>query len=107
MLGSNLVEKIINTILNQNATLFGSNPKVGKVNMGFTNTIYNIDDSFIVKICTNSDNENSFQKEIEFYKTNKENNLIPKLYYSNTNKKYIPYFYEIIEKIDGVSLYNV
>ena len=76
MLGSDLVEKIINTILNQNATLFGSNPKVEKVNVGFTNTIYSIDDSFIVKICTNSDNENAFQKEIEFYKTNKTNNLI-------------------------------
>ena len=63
------MEKIITTILNQNETLFGSNPKVEKVNVGFTNIIYSIDDSFIVKICTNSDNENAFQKEIEFYKT--------------------------------------
>lgn len=101
------MEKIINTILKQNTTLFGINPKVEKINVGFTNTIYSIDDSFMVKICTNNDNENAFQKEIEFYKTNKENNLIPKLYYSSTDKKYIPYFYEIIEKIDGVSLYNV
>lgn len=101
------MEKIINTILNQNTTLFGINPKVEKINVGFTNTIYNIDDSFIVKICTNSNNENEFQKEIDFYKTNEENSLIPKLYYSSTDKKDIPYFYEIIEKIDGVSLYNV
>lgn len=101
------MEKIINTILKQNTTLFGINPKVEKINVGFTNTIYNIDDSFIVKICTNSNNENEFQKEIDFYKTNIENNLIPKLYYSSTDKKDIPYFYEVIEKIDGVSLYNV
>ena len=101
------MEKIINTILKQNTTLFGINPKVEKINVGFTNTIYNIDDSFIIKICTNSNNENEFQKEIDFYKTNIENTLIPKLYYSSTDKKDIPYFYEIIEKIDGVSLYNV
>ncbi len=101
------MEKIINTILKQNTTLFGINPKVEKINVGFTNTIYSIDDYFMVKICTNSNNENAFQKEIEFYKTNKTNNLIPKMYYSSTDKKDIPYFYEIIEKIDGVSLYNV
>lgn len=101
------MEKIINTILKQNTILFGSNPKVEKINVGFTNTIYNINDSFIVKICTNSNNEKEFQKEIDFYEKNEKNNLIPKLYYSSTEKKDIPYFYEIIEKVAGVSLYNV
>lgn len=107
MLGSDFVKNIINTILKQNTNLFGINPKIEKINVGFTNTIYNINDSFIVKICTNINNEIKFQKEIDFYKTNRENNLIPKLYYSNTDKKDIPYFYEIIGKVDGVSLYNV
>lgn len=107
MLGSDFVEKIIDTILKQNITLFGNDPKIEKINVGFTNTIYNINDYFIVKICTNIDNEDKFQKEIDFYKTNRENSLIPKLYYSSTDKKDIPYFYEIIEKVDGVSLYNI
>lgn len=107
MLGSDFVEKVINTILKKNTNLFGIKPKVEKINVGFTNTIYNINDSFIVKICTNTNNENEFQKEIDFYKTNEENSLIPKLYYSSTDKKDIPYFYEIIEKVEGVSLYNV
>lgn len=101
------MEKIINIILKQNTTLFGNNPKVEKINVGFTNTVYNINDSFVVKICTNRNNENKFQKEINFYKINEENSFIPKLYDSSTDKKDIPYFYEIIEKIDGVSLYNV
>lgn len=107
MSGSDLVKEIINTILKQNENLFGINPKVEKINVGFTNTIYSINDFFIVKICTNSNNENRFQKEINFYKTHKDNSLIPKLYYSSTDKKDIPYFYEIIEKVNGVSLYNV
>lgn len=101
------MEKIINKILKQNITLFGINPIVEKINVGFTNTIYNINDSFIVKICTNINNENEFQKEIDFYKSNEENSLFPKLYYSSNDKKDIPYLYEIIEKVEGVSLYNV
>lgn len=101
------MEKIINKILKQNITLFGINPIVEKINVGFTNTIYNINDSFIVKICTNINNENEFKKEIDFYKSNEENSLFPKLYYSSNDKKDIPYLYEIIEKVEGVSLYNV
>lgn len=101
------MQEIINKIIKQNSSLFGTNPIIEKINVGFTNTIYKINDSFIVKICTNNDNENNFTKEIEFYKANKENSLIPNLYYSNTDKQDIPYFYEVIEKVEGFSLYNV
>ena len=98
---------IVNKILKGNESLFGKNPVVNKINVGFTNTLYNVNDLFIVKICTNINNEDKFKKEINFYNANKDNNLIPKLYYSNIDKKDIPYMYEILEKIDGVSLYNV
>lgn len=49
----------------------------------------------------------SLKKEISFYNSNKDNTLIPKLYYSSSDKKDFPYFYEILEKVNGVSLYNV
>lgn len=101
------MKKIINTILKQNTTLFGIDPKVEKIRVGFTNTIYKINDSFIVKICTDNNNEKEFAKEIAFYRANKENSLIPKLYYSSIDKQDVPYFYEIVEKVDGVSLYNI
>lgn len=101
------MEEIINSILKQNMALFGMSPKVEKINVGFTNAVYKINDSFIIKICINSNNEKEFQKEIDFYKMNKECSFIPKLYDSNTDKIDVPYFYEIIEKVDGVSLYNV
>lgn len=103
----NEFDRIIDIIIKQNQNLFGNNPKIEKINVGFTNTIYNINNTYIVKICTDKNNEKEFLKEIEFYKNNKENSLIPKLYISNIDKKHIPYFYEIIEKIEGVSLYNV
>lgn len=38
---------------------------------------------------------------------NATNNLIPKLFYSNTEKTDIPYFYEILEKVESLTLYNV
>lgn len=93
------MQEIINKIIKQNSSLFGTNPIIEKINVGFTNTIYKLNDSFIIKICTNRDNEKKFIKEIEFYKANEDNDLIPKLYYSSIDKQDIPYFYEIIEKI--------
>lgn len=101
------MQEVINKIIVQNSDLFGLNPTIEKINVGFTNTIYKINDCFIVKICTNSSNESNFKKEIEFYNANKANVIIPKLYYSNTEKLDIPYYYEIIEKVEGVTLYNV
>lgn len=101
------MEETIIQIINHHKNLFGENPTITKINVGFTNTIYSINDSFIIKICTNKENENNFKREIDFYNSNQENNLIPKLYYSNADKTEIPYYYEIIEKVKGVSLYNV
>lgn len=101
------IEKIIENILEQNKELFGENTKFEKINVGFTNTIYIVNENYVVKICTNPDNEKNFEKEINFYKANVCNNLIPKLYYSNVEKDVVPYYYEIIEKVEGVSLYNV
>jgi len=101
------MEKIIDLIVKINESLFGTNPIIEKINVGFTNTLYRINDSYIVKVCTDINNEEDFKKEIDFYNSNKENTLIPKLYYSDTIKEDVPYFYEILEKVNGVSLYNV
>ena len=101
------MDEIIKSIIKQNESLFGINPIVNKINIGFTNTLYNVNHLFIIKICTNINNEEKFQKEINFYKANTDNSLIPKLYVSNTDKSDVPYMYEILEKIDGVSLYDV
>lgn len=101
------MQETISTIIKQNSQLFGDNPQIKKINVGFTNTIFVVNDLYIIKICTNEDNENNFKNEINFYKENTGNNLFPKLYISDISKKDVAYCYEIIEKIDGVSLYNV
>ena len=38
-------------ILKKHKNIFGENPKYEKINVGFTNTIYNVNDLYIVKIC--------------------------------------------------------
>ena len=101
------MDKILDLIVKNNESLFGINPSVEKINVGFTNTLYKVNDSYIVKVCTDIDNEREFKNEINFYNSNKDNSLIPKLFYSSTDKKDVPYFYEILEKVSGVSLYNV
>lgn len=96
--------EMIDKIIEVNPLL--ANTSYSKINVGFTNTIYSVGD-YIVKICTDKENENEFIKEINFYNSNSNNSLIPKLYYSDITKKDIPYYYEIMEKVKGVSLYNV
>ena len=101
------MEEIVKKIIVDNRSIFGDIKSINKINVGFTNTIYNVNDEFIIKICTDNNNEPKFKNEIDFYHANKDNYLIPKLYVDNTKKDIVPYYYEILEKIDGVSLYDV
>lgn len=100
------MDKVVDAILKQNKSLFGEYKKILKINIGFTNTIYNVDDKYIIKICTDLNNEEKFKKEINFYNSNNYD-FIPKLYFASTDKIDIPYMYEIIEKIDGVPLFDI
>ncbi len=101
------MDKVIDLIVKSNRILFGDNVSIERINVGFTNTLYKVNDSYIVKICTDLNNEEKFKREIDFYNSNKTNTLVPKLYYSDIEKKNIPYCFEILEKVNGVSLYNV
>lgn len=101
------MENLIKELVNKYSNVFGNNPSINKINVGFTNTLYNIDDKYILKICTNIDNENSFRNEISFYENNQDNPYIPKFILGDTSKNDIPYYYEILEKVEGVSLYNI
>lgn len=101
------MENILEKIIGKHKELLGNDAHTEKINVGFTNTIYKVNDSYIIKICTNPNNEKEFKNEIRFYQENSSNQFIPKLYYASTTKEIIPYYYEILEKIAGVSLYNV
>ena len=93
------MNNILDKILKINRDIFGDNYNIEKINVGFTNTIYNVDNKYIIKICTNIENEENFKREIDFYNHNKNNSLIPKLYYYDITKENVSYLYEIIEKL--------
>lgn len=100
----NNFDSIIEKIIDKNELLKGKSYQL--INAGFTNTIYRVDD-YIIRICTNPNNEERFKNEIDFYNKNKDNNKIPKLYVGDITKTIVPYFYEIIERVNGKTLYDI
>lgn len=101
------MKNIVETIIKLNKNLWSSNIKFKKINICFTNAVYDINNQYIIKICTNKENEQSFINKINFYLNNPTNPSIPKLLNYNTRKKEIPYIYEILEKLQSESLCNV
>lgn len=77
-----------------------------KLDAGFTNTCYKVGE-YIIRICTDSKNEERFEHEMDFYMQNQENPYIPKCYIADKSKILIPYEYEIIEYIEGKTLYEI
>lgn len=100
------MEKYIKKIIKTNNELL-KNLEIKKMNIGFTNLVYNAGNKYIIKICNNKANEKRFKNEIDFYLKNKNNNYIPKLYKYYISTSESDYSYEIIEKINGKSLYFV
>lgn len=101
---NNNYDNYIKDIINNNEILKDKEYKV--LTSGFTNTIYQVG-NYIVRICTNKNNEDRFKKEIDFYNNNKDNNNMPRIYVGDISKEVIPYYYEVIEKIEGNTLYDV
>ena len=79
----NLVEERLELgkrIANKNRGLFGSIDFIEEINSGFRNTLFNINNKYIIKVCTNKEMEESFRIEYDFYVSNKDNPFIPKFY---------------------------
>ena len=97
-------DSVVQKIIDNNVIL--KDKQFELITAGFTNTIYSVG-NYIVRICTDSKNEERFENEVNFYKENKNNNGIPKLYVSDTKKSVVPYYYEILEKVSGKTLYEL
>ena len=97
-------DSVVQKIIDNNVIL--KDKQFELITAGFTNTIYSVD-NYIVRICTDSKNEERFENEVNFYKENKDNNGIPKLYVSDIKKSVVPYYYEILEKVSGKTLYEL
>ena len=97
-------DQIIERIIDKTPILKGLNYEL--INSGFTNTIYRVGD-YIVRICTSNSNEKRFKREIDFYQTNNNNTNIPTLFASDISKEIVPYYYQVINRINGNTLYEV
>lgn len=98
--------KTASLIVELNKDIFKEkNSMITEIEAGFNNDLFNVNNRFIIKVCSNADLENKFIKEIEFYQRHSMSDHIPKLYRYDITKKSIQFIYEIIEKIEGKSLY--
>lgn len=105
-------ENLINTrfelakkIVEGNKNIFGNVLNISEINAGFNNSIFDIDNKYIIKICENTNNDNLFDVEYNFYIENSNNKNIPKLYKYDKTKEIVPYVYEILEKVQGKTIY--
>ena len=99
----NLVKErleLAKTIVNNNLDIFKNIQLIEEINAGF-----NVNNKYIIKICGDKTKENLFDIEANFYNKNKDNENIPKLYKYDKSKEIVPYVYEIIEKVNGKSVY--
>lgn len=92
-------------IAKENKNVLGKLKDIYEVNSGFNNTVFSVNNKYIIKVCTNNENEKTFDKEHEFYTKNQDNKYIPKLYKYDNSKVKVPYIYEIMEKVPGKTLY--
>lgn len=97
--------KLANKIAQANKDILGDIITITEINTGFNNNIFNVNDKYIIKVCGNPEKENLFDIEANFYNSNQDNENIPVLYRYDKSKKFIPYVYEIIEKVNGQSVY--
>lgn len=104
----NLIEQrlqLAKKIAQVNKDIFGDIESIEEINAGFNNSIFCVNNKYIIKVCGDTSKENLFDVEASFYNVNKDNENIPTLYRYDKSKNDVPYVYEVIEKVDGKSVY--
>lgn len=79
---------------------------IEKINIGFTNEVYSINDKLIIKICENNENEENFEKEAFFYELLRDKIPVPNVIIYDNSKKIYNKSYIIYAKIQGDNLYS-
>ena len=104
----NLVLKrlsVAKMIAEENAAIVGKISCIREIHAGFNNSIFEVNQTHIFKICTDIKKEDTFDTEANFYRENSDNETIPSLIRYDKSKKAIPYVYEILEKVEGKTLF--
>jgi aminoglycoside phosphotransferase (APT) family kinase protein len=77
-----------------------NNPSITRINTGFTNEVYVVDD-YILKVCVDTNNEPNFEREIFLYQALRGLAKIPEPIVADTSKIILSKFYMIYRKIEG------
>lgn len=96
-------KKIIEKIFTENN--IGEVKSIKKIEVGFTNKVYSINDDFILKVCEDEENEENFEKEVFFYDLFKDKIPVPKVIFYDNSKQIYNKFFIIYPKIQGDNLY--
>lgn len=96
--------EIIELIIKNNG--LGTVENYQKINIGFNNKVFVVNDKYIVKVCPSSERENSLLNEISFYLNNCYP-FLPIMLGYDISKKVVPFCYVIQEKIYGCNLYMI
>ena len=81
--------------------------KITKIQVGFTNDIFSVDEQYIIKICKDRHNEPSFRREAELYQHFYPKLPVPHLKIYDDTKSLLDKDFMIYDKIKGDNLYNV
>lgn len=97
-------KQTIKKIFTQNN--LGKADSIKRIEIGFTNKVYSVNDKFILKVCEERSNEKNFEKEVFFYNLFKDKIPVPKIrIYDDSKKRYNKQFM-IYPKIQGDNLYS-
>ncbi len=105
------MKQINNNLIKQIFTKagLGKISSIQKIEVGFSNDVYSIDDKYILKIgkTVELEDEEYLKKDIYFCNLFKNKLPVPKIIYSDTSKKLTDKIFFIYHKIHGDNLYNV
>ncbi len=79
---------------------------LSRIPIGFTNEVYSVNDSFILKVCKKKSDEVWFKREVSLYTFFAEKIPVPQVIVFDSSKKIIPHFFMIYHKIQGENLYT-
>lgn len=85
----------------------GAVDNIVKINIGFTNHVYDVNNKYILKVCFDKKNESNFEKEVYFYSLFAGKIPVPKVLVYDRNKRLYDKFFMIYPKIIGDNLYSV
>lgn len=80
---------------------------IQKIDIGFTNEIYLINNGYILKVCKNENNEENFEREVFLYNYFKNKLPIPKIKVFDKSKSICDKYFMVYPKIDGDNLYSI